>query len=261
MAASEKRSISEAEWEEELKQAEPSKATMDKILLEYFISEGFCDIAEKFIEESGTSRLECDRAAAEKRTEVMNSHFPPYIKIRTSIHQGNIQAAIEAVNDVNPDILDKDTALFFRLNIQRLIEIIRSGNIPEALEFARSELASLGMENPSLLDSLEEVMGLLAFPDRSKFVSSCFFLFLRCPSSHLLEPFQQHCIASLLNSAILESSVRRALFFLLMKQGQPTTCCLIQFLQLFVWVQTQLSSRVVFPSMSPLGQFEPKPST
>ncbi len=77
-------------------------------------------------------------------------------------------AAIEATNDFDPEILDKNTELFFRLNIQQLIELIRKGNIPHALEFARKELASLGSENPALLEHLEEAMALLAFKERAR---------------------------------------------------------------------------------------------
>lgn len=44
-------------------------------------------------------------------------------------------------------ILDTNPHLFFHLQQQRLIELIRNGKIDEALEFAQEELAPRGEEN------------------------------------------------------------------------------------------------------------------
>uniref|UniRef100_A0A2P2LFR7 Glucose-induced degradation protein 8 homolog isoform X2 n=1 Tax=Rhizophora mucronata TaxID=61149 RepID=A0A2P2LFR7_RHIMU len=44
-------------------------------------------------------------------------------------------------------ILDTNPQLFFHLQQQRMIELIRKGKIEEALEFAQAELAPRGEEN------------------------------------------------------------------------------------------------------------------
>jgi hypothetical protein len=44
-------------------------------------------------------------------------------------------------------ILDTNPQLFFHLQQQRLIELIRAGKVEEALEFAQEELAPRGEEN------------------------------------------------------------------------------------------------------------------
>lgn len=44
-------------------------------------------------------------------------------------------------------ILDTNPQLFFHLQQQRLIELIRNGKVEEALEFAQEELAPRGEEN------------------------------------------------------------------------------------------------------------------
>lgn len=44
-------------------------------------------------------------------------------------------------------ILDTNPQLFFHLQQQRLIELIRDGKVEEALEFAQEELAPRGEEN------------------------------------------------------------------------------------------------------------------
>lgn len=48
-------------------------------------------------------------------------------------------------------ILDTNPELYFHLQQQKLIELIRSGKIEEALEFAQEELAPRGEENVHLL--------------------------------------------------------------------------------------------------------------
>ena len=45
--------------------------------------------------------------------------------------------AIERVNDLDPEILEEQQQLFFHLQQQRLIELIRQGQLQEALEFAQ----------------------------------------------------------------------------------------------------------------------------
>jgi hypothetical protein len=49
------------------------------------------------------------------------------------------------------------------LQQQRLIELIRTGDITQALQFASEDLAPRAEEHPELLPELERTMGLLAF--------------------------------------------------------------------------------------------------
>lgn len=48
---------------------------------------------------------------------------------------------------ISMQILDTNPQLFFHLQQQRLIELIRNGKVEEALEFAQEELAPRGEEN------------------------------------------------------------------------------------------------------------------
>jgi hypothetical protein len=56
-------------------------------------------------------------------------------------------------------ILEEQHALFFHLQQQRLIELIRSGNTSEALAFAQEYLAPHGEENEAFLEELGESTG------------------------------------------------------------------------------------------------------
>jgi hypothetical protein len=51
-------------------------------------------------------------------------------------------------------ILEEESKLFFHLQQQQLIELIRAGNVEEALAFAQEYLAYKGEENESLLEEL-----------------------------------------------------------------------------------------------------------
>lgn len=67
-------------------------------------------------------------------------------------------------NDLDPETLDTEPTLYFRLQLQKLIEMIRADKVAEALDFAEEELAPLTEANQDLLEELEETMALLAFP-------------------------------------------------------------------------------------------------
>ena len=67
--------------------------------------------------------------------------------------------AIERVNDLDPEILEHREELFFHLQQQRLIELVRQGQLAEALEFAQENLAPRGEEHPELLEELGEWVG------------------------------------------------------------------------------------------------------
>lgn len=66
------------------------------------------------------------------------------MSIRASIQQGDVNAAIERVNDLNPEVLDTNPELIFHLKQQQLIELIKKGEVIQALEFAQDEMASQG---------------------------------------------------------------------------------------------------------------------
>jgi hypothetical protein len=58
----------------------------------------------------------------------------------TCLHAPRVRVplqAIEQVNDLDPEILEEQQELFFHLQQQRLIELIRQGQLQEALEFAQ----------------------------------------------------------------------------------------------------------------------------
>jgi len=188
--------------------AESSAIDLDKLIMNYLVVEGHKDAAAAFADESGEIPL-ADLAVVEQR-----------MKIRAVVQDGEIPGAIEMANNLNPDILDTNHQLYFRLYLQRLIELIKGGKVEEALVFAEEELVPLGEDHPELMEDLEEVMALFAFPDKEA-----------SPLAHLLNMAQRQKTASELNRAILAGEL------------QDTTPRLHSLLKLLHWSQDLLGAQ------------------
>lgn len=189
--------------------------------------QGYVDAAAAFQRESG-AEPGVDLSAIQNRME-----------IRQAVQSGQIERAIDLVNDLDPEILEDRAELLFHLRQQQLIEFIREGKIDDALEFAQEHLAPRGEENPEFLEELEKTVALLLFDNPQ--VS---------PMSDLLELSQRQRTAGELNAAILTSQNR---------SGSPKLPRLLKFLE---WSQNQLSKRANFPRIADFVAGEPvKPST
>ncbi|KAL1925585.1 uncharacterized protein VTP21DRAFT_468 [Calcarisporiella thermophila] len=203
------------EWEKKLGEIELNKQDLDRLVMNYLLIEGYKDAAEKFSAESGLEP-QIDLRSVQERTE-----------IRNAVYSGNIEEAIEKVNDLDPEILDTNPKLYFHLKQQLLIEKIRKGQITEALEFAQEELAPRGEENPEFLEELERTMALLIFDNNSS-----------SPVSNLLGAAHRQRTASELNAAILVA------------QSQEKEPKLPNMIKMLHWCEAQLDERkVMYPKI------------
>ena len=116
------------------------------------------------------------------------------IKIRDVIQAGRITEATSMVHQLHPELLDDDRRLFFHLQQQQLIELIRENKVEEALKFASEQLAEKGEESELVLEELERTLALLAFEDPEK-----------SPYGDLLSYSHREKVASELNAAILKA--------------------------------------------------------
>ncbi|KAG2220268.1 hypothetical protein INT45_009883 [Circinella minor] len=217
MSVTTKKSISKKEWEQRLSKEKVNKQDLNRLVMNYLVIEGYKDAAEQFSLESGLEPT-IDLESIQERME-----------IRHAIQSGDVDTAIELVNDVNPEILDTNPELFFHLQQQRLIEMIRNGDFTEALEFAAEEMAPRGEEHPEFLQELERTMALLAFQNVQD-----------SPVSDLLHSGQRQKTASELNAAILVSQSR---------EKDPK---LPSLLKMLVWSQDQLDERMIYPRIENL---------
>ncbi|CAH9093588.1 unnamed protein product [Cuscuta epithymum] len=207
-----KKIITREEWEKKLNNVRIRKEDMNKLVMNFLVTEGFVEAAEKFRLESGTEP-DIDLATITDR-----------MAVKKAVQCGNVEDAIEKVNDLNPEILDTNPQLFFHLQKQRFIEMIRNGKVEEALDFAQEELAPRGEENQGFLEELERTVTLLAFEDVTN-----------CPLGDLLDISQRMRTASEVNAAILTS------------QSHEKDPKLPSLLKLLVCAQNQLDEKVAYP--------------
>ncbi|XP_020270194.1 glucose-induced degradation protein 8 homolog isoform X2 [Asparagus officinalis] len=212
-----KKVITREEWERKLKEVKIRKDDMNKLVMNFLVTEGYVDAAEKFRVESGTEHI--DLATITDR-----------MAVKKAVQSGNVEDAIEKVNDLNPEILDTNPQLCFHLQQQRLIELIRQGKVEEALEFAQEELAPRGEENQCFLEELERTVALLAFENLKD-----------CPYRELLDVSQRLKTASEVNAAILTS------------QSHEKDPKLPSLLKMLVWAQNQLDEKAAYPRINDLS--------
>eukprot|EP00299_Pterocystis_sp_00344_P006316 c18128_g1_i1.p1 GENE.c18128_g1_i1~~c18128_g1_i1.p1 ORF type:complete len:240 (-),score=60.93 c18128_g1_i1:2-640(-) len=155
---------------------------INRVVMDFLVVEGHMSAAQHFQRESQTKLL------------VDANSIGHRMSIRDSVQLGDIEGAIDKVNDLNPDILDNNPQLLFDLKLQQLVELIRQNKIEEGLAFAQSDLAQLCEEHPEFLPSLEQTMALFVFNDVKD-----------SPFSKLLDYSQRQKVASELNSSILTS--------------------------------------------------------
>ncbi|ODN06316.1 Glucose-induced degradation protein 8 [Orchesella cincta] len=187
---------SKEKWMEKIEAVQIPRSEINKLIMNYLVTEGFKDAAEKFQDESGTEPG-VDLTTLDQR-----------IKILESIQDGKIQEAVQMINSFQPQLLDDNRYLFFHLQQQHLIELIRQKNIDGALKFAQEHLADQGEENSQVLEELERTLALLAFEDPES-----------SPFGDLLALSHRQKVASEFNIAFLtqdcqDSSVSKLAFLL-----------------------------------------------
>ncbi|KAF2103383.1 hypothetical protein NA57DRAFT_52904 [Rhizodiscina lignyota] len=166
---------------------------LNAIIMDYFISEGYPDAARMLAKEANIKPTADEHSISER------------VAIRNAIHCGDIQSAIERINELNPQILDSDQTLHFSLLNLQLIELIKpvitsqSADPTPALDFATSQLAPRVSVNREFLEDLERTMSLLIFPLES----------LQPQLARLLQPSLRIEVASKVNEAILQMQGKR----------------------------------------------------
>ena len=179
-------------------------------MMNYLVTEGHAAAAETFAAESGTPGAPPQRAAsALPPQQGLQPHTPPAraagvelgsiaarLAVRAAVASGDVAGAIEAVNDLDPDVLEQRPSLLFALQRQRLIELIRAGDVDAALDFAAEYLAPHAATDAAFLAEVEQALALLVFASPADAPP---------PLAELLAPAQRAAAAGELNAAILNS--------------------------------------------------------
>nr|CAD7579206.1 unnamed protein product [Timema californicum] len=234
--------ISRADWMGRLEGLHIQRADMNKLIMNYLVTEGFKEAAEKFQQESGV----------EPSLELES--LDDRIRIRDAIQSGRIQEATALVNLLHPELLDNDRYLYFHLQQLHLIELIRAGRVEEALHFAQEQLSEAGESDPTVLTELERTLALLAFDEP-----------LKSPFGDLLHPTHRQKVPlsnprilgkERLTQTVCELQVASELnAAILQMEGRETTAPrLSSLLKLILWAQDELDrKKIKYPNMSNLA--------
>ncbi|ALC48645.1 CG6617 [Drosophila busckii] len=200
--------VSKEEWQQKLDMFPFKQSDMNRLVMNYLVTEGFKEAAEKF-------KLEAD---LEPNVEL--SSLDDRILIREAVQDGRIEEATQLVNQLHPTLLNSERYLYFHLQQLQLIELIRAGKVKEALNFAQNKLSESGDE---AIYELERTLALLAFekPQES-------------PFADLLEQSYRQKIASELNAAILRC-----------EHNEESTPKIMYLLKLILWGQSKLENRSI----------------
>ncbi|KAL4464425.1 hypothetical protein ABPG72_010912 [Tetrahymena utriculariae] len=214
-----KKQISLEQWKEELKNVKIAKQDMNKLIMNFFLIEGYKEAAEKFREESQTE-------ISDKDLECMQ----PRIDIRKLILNGQIDEAINELDKINKKVLEENKDINFNIKLQKCIELIRSEQIDKAISFAQEELlpileSSNYDKKEQYQDSMEKVMSLLAFENLKE-----------SPYQDLVSNSQRIKISSQINYEMLKGQQEK-------ENKLPTL------IKLLLWSQDKLSEKLEFPQI------------
>jgi hypothetical protein len=171
----------------------PRKSDVNSLILDYLTMEGYSNAAAAFSREA-------DMPLPQGTDTVENRHA-----IKHHILNGQIRNAIEALNDMDPELLDTDPHLHFSLLRLQLVELIRectshpNGDIRPALDFATSQISPRANTNTQFLEELEQTMALLVYPHDT----------LDPQLAELLQPTLRSEVASQVNEAVLRRQYNR----------------------------------------------------
>lgn len=168
-------------------------------------AEGFKEAAEKFQQESGVGPT------------VELSSLDDRIRIRDAIQNGRIQEATDLVNQLHPELLDNDRYLYFHLQQLHLIELIRTGRVEEALQFAQDQLSEAGESDDNILCELERTLALLAFDEPHK-----------SPFSDLLHPTHRQKVSIMHILLHFTQQFISSFFIIALTDCERIECCYIE---------------------------------
>lgn len=152
------------------------------------------------------------------------------VEVRQLIEEGDILKGQSLINLYYPELLDNHRSLYFKLQQQHLIELIRQQKINDVLSFVHDQLS---VDESRDLTEMERTLALLAYehPDKS-------------PYAGLLQTSHRLQLASEINDIILQETTGNV------ELNKPR---LVTLLKLLFWTQSELErKKIQFPKMTDL---------
>ncbi|CAI5451460.1 unnamed protein product [Caenorhabditis angaria] len=131
----------------------PTLDDLKKIVLDFFIWNGYEDPIEPFCREMGIE-------VPHEEIRLMHTRMA----VKNLILEGNLKEAIKKINEICPTLLKEEEKLAFSVRRQYIVEMIRSGQTEEPIVYARTHLLkdSQAMDSKSL-EILEKTFALMAY--------------------------------------------------------------------------------------------------
>ncbi|KAI0100375.1 ran binding protein in the microtubule-organising centre [Nemania sp. FL0031] len=212
----------------QVEEVQTPKSDINALILDYLTVAGYPNAAAKFSSEANLQPQQPTSAIQQR------------VRIQKFIHRGEIEDALQALNEIYPSILDNDDSLLFALLRLQLVELIRDCNnspdrdISTALKFAQTKLGPKATTKPEFLEDLEKTMSLLVFPQDDDLDPSL---------AALLQPSLRRDVADQVNQAILDH------------QKQRKETAIRQLVQMRVWSEevTRKEKKKDLPEVIELG--------
>lgn len=207
--------VSFSSWEEERMKIKTSKQEINKLIFNYLILEANKEAVEEFEKETGQS-VEYDKELLSMRSE-----------IRKLLLKGNIDLAINMINDIDENILQGNKNLNFELLKLKLVEMIKLNKIEDAIKFAQQSLFPIAIHDEKNLNELKKLMVLLIYDDVNT-----------SPFKEVISDNYVKTVVSCINIEILKSRLQ---------SFHPSLQILIKLMK---WSQKELRDcNVVFPEI------------
>lgn len=199
-------------FEKQAADVKAPKSDINALILDYLTMEGYPKAAAKFCKEAN---LQPQQPADSIETRHAIQH---------AIHSGNVESAISALNELDPEILDTNPDLHFTLLRLQMVELIRqcnSDDVTPAVDFAIEKLGPRAATNKKFLGELEKTMSLLIFPHDS----------LQPELAALLSSDLRRDAATMVNEAVLQ------------RENQRREAAIRQLVRMRAWGETSARSK------------------
>uniref|UniRef100_A0A915DGZ7 CTLH domain-containing protein n=1 Tax=Ditylenchus dipsaci TaxID=166011 RepID=A0A915DGZ7_9BILA len=134
---------------------------LQELVVDYLICTGYQEAADQL----------CSEIPFPKENTPSADSLEQRNNIRNSIVNGDLEGALQQIQELAPNLLEENGRLHFKLLRQQLIELIRKKDIDKVLSFAQDYLLDKCEQPPELFTKLEQTYALLAFdnPESSPF--------------------------------------------------------------------------------------------
>lgn len=144
---------------------------LQNLVSSYFNHLGHIDISKTFLQEIKNEQVDESLIKNFNKIESISSIDENNLKIRQQIRKylisGDIDSSIKLTKLNFPKVFAQNEEILFKLNCNKLVQLIKDSKIDEAIEFGQT-LRSQYSEDPKFQEHLNDIFSLLAFEDPKK---------------------------------------------------------------------------------------------